>query len=68
VYVSVDIQYWLKAEKEIPNHSAARIFASATSILKGGTPGAGIFYSGGVKKFAFDSASLRWDFSVALWR
>jgi hypothetical protein len=63
VYVSVDIQYWLKAEKEIPNHSAARIFASATSILKGGTPGAV-----GVKKFAFDSASLRWDFSVALWR
>jgi antirestriction protein ArdC len=32
------IQHWLKAEKEIPNHSAARIFAAATSILKAGTP------------------------------
>ena len=31
------IQHWLKAEKEIPNHSAARIFAAATSILKAGT-------------------------------
>ena len=35
------IQHWLKAEKEIPNHNAARIFAAATSILKAGTPGAG---------------------------
>jgi hypothetical protein len=35
------IQHWLKAEKEIPNHSAARIFAAATSILKAGTPAAG---------------------------
>jgi hypothetical protein len=26
---------------EIPNHSAARIFAAATSILKAGTPAAG---------------------------
>jgi antirestriction protein ArdC len=35
------IQHWLKSEKEIPNQSAARIFAAATSILKAGTPGAG---------------------------
>jgi antirestriction protein ArdC len=32
------IQQWLKTEKEIPNQSAARIFAAATSILKAGTP------------------------------
>jgi antirestriction protein ArdC len=31
------IQHWLKMEKEIPNKSAARIFAAATSILKAGT-------------------------------
>jgi antirestriction protein ArdC len=30
------IQHWLKMEKEIPNKSAARIFAAATSILKAG--------------------------------
>jgi len=35
------IQHWLKAEKEIPNQSAGRIFAAATSILKAGTPAAG---------------------------
>ena len=35
------IQHWLKAEKEIPNHSAGRIFAAATSILKAGNPAAG---------------------------
>ena len=35
------IQHWLRTEKEIPNHSAARIFAAATSILKAGTPAAG---------------------------
>jgi antirestriction protein ArdC len=35
------IQHWLKAEKEIPTNSAARIFAAATSILKAGNPGAG---------------------------
>jgi antirestriction protein ArdC len=35
------IQHWLKTEKEIPNHSAARIFAAATSILKAGIPAAG---------------------------
>jgi antirestriction protein ArdC len=35
------IQHWLRAEKEIPNHSAARIFAAATSILKAGTPATG---------------------------
>jgi len=28
------VQHWLKAEKEIPNQSAAHIFAAATSILK----------------------------------
>lgn len=31
------IQHWLKTEKEIPNHNAARIFAAASSILKAGT-------------------------------
>jgi len=35
------IQQWLKTEKEIPNHNAARIFAAATSILRAGTPAAG---------------------------
>jgi antirestriction protein ArdC len=35
------IQHWMKTEKEIPNHNAARIFAAATSILKAGTPAAG---------------------------
>jgi antirestriction protein ArdC len=35
------IQHWLKTEKEIPNQSAARIFAAVTSILKAGTPAAG---------------------------
>jgi hypothetical protein len=35
------IQHWLKTEKEIPNHSAARIFAAATSILKAGAPETG---------------------------
>jgi antirestriction protein ArdC len=35
------IQHWLKAEREIPTHSAARIFAAATSILKAGNPEAG---------------------------
>jgi hypothetical protein len=35
------IQHWLKTEKEIPNQSAARIFAAATSFLKAGTPAAG---------------------------
>jgi len=28
------IQHWLRTEKEIPNQSAARIFATATLILK----------------------------------
>lgn len=32
------IQHWLKTEKEIPNHNAARIFAAASSILKAGNP------------------------------
>lgn len=35
------IQHWLKSANEIPNQSAARIFAAATSILKAGTPAAG---------------------------
>jgi len=35
------IQHWLKTEREIPTHSAARIFAAATSILKAGNPEAG---------------------------
>ena len=35
------IQHWLKTEKEIPNHNAARIFAAATSILKAGALAAG---------------------------
>ena len=35
------IQHWLKTEKEIPNHNAARIFAAATSILKAGIPATG---------------------------
>lgn len=35
------IQHWLKTETEIPNHSAGRIFAAATSILKAGVPQTG---------------------------
>lgn len=35
------IQHWLKTEKEISNHSAGRIFAAVTSILKAGAPAAG---------------------------
>jgi antirestriction protein ArdC len=35
------IQHWLKTEKEIPNHNAARIFAAASSILKAGIPAGG---------------------------
>ena len=34
------VQHWLKNETEIPNQSAGRIFAAATSILKAGTPAA----------------------------
>jgi hypothetical protein len=30
------IQHWLKAEKEIPNRNAVRIFSAVTSILKAG--------------------------------
>jgi hypothetical protein len=37
-FCRVYIQHWLKAEKEIPNHTGAHIFAAATSILKAGTP------------------------------
>ena len=35
------IQHWLKGEKEIPNHNAARIFAAASTILKAGNPAVG---------------------------
>jgi hypothetical protein len=35
------IQHWLKTEKEIPNQSAARIFAAATSISEGGNARSG---------------------------
>jgi len=35
------VQHWLKNETEIPNQSAARIFAAATSILKAGNSAAG---------------------------
>ena len=35
------IQHYLKTEEEIPNQSAARIFAAATSILKAGTSATG---------------------------
>jgi antirestriction protein ArdC len=35
------IQHWLKGEKEIPNHNAARIFTAASKILKAGNPTAG---------------------------
>ena len=35
------IQHWLKSEKEIPNHNAARIFTAASAILKAGNPATG---------------------------
>jgi antirestriction protein ArdC len=35
------IQHWMKTESEIPNQSAARIFAAASSMLKAGIPEAG---------------------------
>ncbi len=35
------IQHWLKDEKEIPNHNAARIFAAASTILKAGNQSPG---------------------------
>ena len=41
LHITAAIQHCLKTEKEIPNQSAARIFAAATSILKAGTPAAG---------------------------
>jgi hypothetical protein len=34
------IQHWLRGQKEIPNHNAARIFTAAITILKGGNPAA----------------------------
>ena len=37
------IQHWLKGQKEIPNHNAARIFTAASAILKAGNPGVGAF-------------------------
>jgi hypothetical protein len=30
------IQFWMQGETEIPNHSAGRIFAAASAILKAG--------------------------------
>ena len=35
------IQHWLKGQKEIPNHNAARIFTAANTILRAGNPAAG---------------------------
>ena len=35
------IQHWLKGQKEIPNHNAARIFTAANTILKAGNPAVG---------------------------
>jgi hypothetical protein len=35
------IQHWLRRQKEIPNHNAARIFTAASTILKAGNPAAG---------------------------
>ena len=32
------IQHWLRGQKEIPNHNAARIFTAASTILKAGNP------------------------------
>ena len=51
------IQHWLKTEKEIPNHNAARIFAAATSILKAGTP------SPFVSDWPFECEEIRKDFA-----
>ncbi len=36
------IQHWLKTEKEIRNHNAARIFTAATSVLKAGRSSADV--------------------------
>ena len=41
VYARGYIQYWLKGQNEIPNHSAARILTAANTILKSGNPAAG---------------------------
>jgi hypothetical protein len=30
------IQHWIQGEREIPNHSASRIFAAASTIVKAG--------------------------------
>jgi hypothetical protein len=35
------IQHWLRGQKEIPNHNAARIFTAANAILKAGNPMSG---------------------------
>ncbi len=35
------IQHWLRGQKEIPNHNAARNFTAANTILKAGNPAAG---------------------------
>jgi hypothetical protein len=34
------IQHWLRGQKEIPNHNAARIFTAASTILKARNPAA----------------------------
>jgi antirestriction protein ArdC len=41
------IQHWLKGQKEIPNHNAARIFTAASTILKAGNRGARQRMAGG---------------------
>jgi hypothetical protein len=53
------IQHWLKTEKEIPNQSAARIFAATTSILKAGTPPAGSHYAARFLFFAGTIVRMR---------
>ena len=77
------IQYWVKTEKEIPNHSAARDlrrchFHSERENPRSGQPlgcpfsahwrsnGRASSIPAVLQKFTFDSASSRWDFSVAL--
>jgi hypothetical protein len=35
------IRHWLRGQREIPNHNAARIFTAASTILKAGNPEAG---------------------------
>ena len=60
------IQHWLKTEKEIPNQSAARIFAAVTSILKAETPAAGslvaarfLFFAGTIVRMRNEKSSKK---------